>query len=94
MERALSDLVGLATKLKVWFVVTSVGIPSSALGIWQSDNILAPFLGTKEQKILNLIVDGENDHAKEAFASFTWQLQCRGIPRFRILMVNPLFKNR
>ena len=38
LERALSDLIGLAIKSKAWSVVTSVGIPSSVLGIWQSDN--------------------------------------------------------
>ena len=48
LERALSGLIGLAIKSKAWFVVTSIGIPSSALGIWWSDNTRYIFLSQKK----------------------------------------------
>ena len=46
MERALSNLVGLDTKLKGWSVVTFVGLFSTSEIMW-SVNVLATILGKK-----------------------------------------------
>ena len=54
---SLMQVVGAFIKPKVWSLVTFVGIPSLALGIWRSDNLLdphaPPFINNVSQ-ILNL----------------------------------------